>query len=226
MRAQTRNRLRWAQLPPDVRSAVERILGDRVIEAVSQPGGYSPGTADRVRTANGRRAFVKAASPAQNPDTPNMHRTEARITAALPAYAPTPRLLGCHDDGHWVALVFTDVDGRHPVTPWHGEELDAVLDALEQMATALTPSPLTEVPAIADRLADEFAGWRRIVDDPPPGTRRPPPGTDAGRQQHPRNCRLRAATTPQHPRCCCNSRRRPCDRPDVAGAAGGGGKGL
>ncbi|MFI7549664.1 phosphotransferase [Micromonospora sediminimaris] len=155
-------------MPPDVRSAVEEILGDRVIEAVSQPGGYSPGTADRVRTASGRRAFVKAASPAQNPDTPDMHRAEARITAALPAYAPTPRLLGCHDDGHWVALVLTDVDGRHPVTPWHAEELDAVLDALERMSTALTPSPVAEVPAIAERLADEFAGWRRIVDDPPP----------------------------------------------------------
>lgn len=147
---------------------MEEILGDRVIEAVSQPGGYSPGTADRVRTASGRRAFVKAASPAQNPDTPDMHRAEARITAALPAYAPTPRLLGCHDDGHWVALVLTDVDGRHPVTPWHAEELDAVLDALERMSTALTPSPVAEVPAIAERLADEFAGWRRIVDDPPP----------------------------------------------------------
>ncbi|MCZ7418307.1 phosphotransferase [Verrucosispora sp. WMMA2121] len=168
MRTQTRNRLRWAQLPPDVRSAVEEILGDRVVEAVSQPGGYSPGTADRVRTANGRRAFVKAASPAQNPDTPDMHRAEARITARLPEYAPTPRLLGCHDDGHWVALVLTDVDGRHPVTPWRTDELDAVLDALHRMATALTPSPVTEVPVIAERLADEFAGWRRIVDDPPP----------------------------------------------------------
>ncbi|WP_374224736.1 phosphotransferase [Micromonospora sp. C51] len=155
-------------MPPDVQSAVERILGDRVIEAVSQPGGYSPGTADRVRTASGRRAFVKAASPTQNPDTPDMHRAEAQITAALPTYAPTPRLLGCHDDGHWVALVLTDVDGRHPVTPWRAEELDAVLDALERMSTALTPSPVAQVPAIAERLADEFAGWRRIVDDPPP----------------------------------------------------------
>ncbi|GIJ09278.1 hypothetical protein Van01_24920 [Micromonospora andamanensis] len=152
----------------DVRSAVEKIIGDRVVDAVSQPGGYSPGTADRVLTANGRRAFVKAASPAQNPDTPDMHRAEARITAALPGYAPTPRLLGCHDDGHWVALVLSDVDGRHPVTPWQAEELDAVLGALERMATALTPSPVAEVPVIADRLADEFAGWRRVVDDPPP----------------------------------------------------------
>ncbi|GIJ78606.1 hypothetical protein SAMN05443287_10947 [Micromonospora phaseoli] len=140
MQVTTKNRLRWAELPHDVRSAVEEILGDRVVEAVSQSGGYSPGTADRIRTASGRRAFVKAVSPAQNPDTPTMHRAEARITAALPGYAPTPRLLGCHDDGHWVALVLTDVDGRHPVTPWRVHELEAVLAALERMSATHTPA--------------------------------------------------------------------------------------
>ncbi|GGM48912.1 hypothetical protein GCM10011608_37270 [Micromonospora sonchi] len=164
----TKNRLRWGQLPRHVRFAVEEILGDRVVAAVSQPGGYSPGTADRVRTAGGRRAFVKAASPAQNPDTPVMHRAEARITAALPAYAPTPRLLGCHDDGYWVALVLTDVDGRHPATPWRADELAAVLAALESMAAALTPTPVPEVPTIAAHLAEDFAGWRLIAEDPPP----------------------------------------------------------
>ncbi|TCB96452.1 aminoglycoside phosphotransferase family protein [Micromonospora zingiberis] len=161
-------RIGWADLPAHVQAAVQTILGDRVVEAVSQPGGYSPGTADRVRTANGRRAFVKAASPAQNPDTPNMHRTEARITAALPAYAPTPRLLGCHDDGHWVAMVLTDVDGRHPITPWAAEELDAVLAAMAAMAEALTPAPVSGVPTVAEHLAEDFAGWRRVAEDPPP----------------------------------------------------------
>ncbi|MDG4796372.1 aminoglycoside phosphotransferase family protein [Micromonospora sp. WMMD1082] len=168
MEVSAKNRLRWAELPEDVRSAVEEIIGGRVVEAVSQPGGYSPGTADRVRTADGRRAFVKAASPAQNPDTPRMHRAEARITAALPGYAPTPRLLGCHDDGYWVALVLTDVDGRHPATPWRADELDAVLAALATMADALTPVALPQVPPIAERLAGDFTGWRRVAADPPP----------------------------------------------------------
>ena len=168
MAVPVKSRLRWAQLPGDVRSAVEQILGDRVVEAVSQPGGYSPGTADRVRTANGTRAFVKAASPAQNPDTPVIHRAEARITAVLPAYAPAPRLLGCHDDGYWVALVLTDVDGRHPVTPWRGDELNAVLATLETMSAVLTPTPQPQVPSAADRLAEDLTGWRRVAADPPP----------------------------------------------------------
>ncbi|MFF4876012.1 phosphotransferase family protein [Micromonospora sp. NPDC000668] len=160
-------RIGWTDLPERVRATVEEIIGDRVVEAVSQPGGYSPGTADRVRTATGRRAFVKAISPAQNPDSPVMHRAEARTAAALPVSAPTPRLLGCHDDGEWVALVFSDVDGRHPTTPWRNDELSRVLRALEAMAVALTPSPVADVPTAAERLAWDFAGWHRIAAEPP-----------------------------------------------------------
>nr|WP_240944190.1 hypothetical protein [Micromonospora thermarum] len=140
--AHVRTRIGWADLPHHVRAAVEDILGDRVVEAVSQPGGYSPGTADRVRTSRGTRAFVKAVSPAQNADSVRLHRTEARNTAALPAYAPAPRLLGLHDDGEWVALVLSDVAGRHPATPWRAAELTGVLRALETLSAALTPNPV------------------------------------------------------------------------------------
>src|SRR6185437_5917666 len=97
-----------------VRAAVEGIVGGPVVAAQTQRGGFSPGTADRVRTADGRRAFVKAVSPAQNEFSAVLHRREAVVTAALPGYAPTPRLLGCYDDGDWVALVLEDIDGRHP----------------------------------------------------------------------------------------------------------------
>src|SRR5205085_10839136 len=99
-------RIGWAELPESVREAVTGILGAPVVEAVSQPGGFSPGTADRVVTAAGTRAFVKAVGTALNELSPSMHRAEARVTAVLPAGAPVPRLLGFHDDGEWVALVF------------------------------------------------------------------------------------------------------------------------
>ncbi|SBT45408.1 phosphotransferase [Micromonospora auratinigra] len=163
----TKTRIGWADLPDRVRAAVEEILGDRVVAAVSQPGGFSPGTADRVRTAAGRRAFVKAVSPAQNEHSPGLHRTEALVTAALPPAAPAPRLLGSYDDGDWVALVLTDVEGRHPVTPWHADELAAVLDTLDTMAGALTPTSVTVAPTAADQLGWDFAGWRRLAEEPP-----------------------------------------------------------
>ncbi len=51
-------RIGWTDLPIDVRGAVEVIVGGAVVEAVSQVGGFSPGTADRVRTADGRQDLI------------------------------------------------------------------------------------------------------------------------------------------------------------------------
>src|SRR5262249_44421217 len=116
---------------------------------------------------NGRRAFVKAVSPAQNERSPALHRQEALVTGALPAYAPVPRLLGCYDDGDWIVLVLQDIEGRHPATPWLADELELVLATLDGLARSLTPSPLPNLQTAAESLAEDFAGWRRICDDPP-----------------------------------------------------------
>ncbi|KAA2261652.1 phosphotransferase [Solihabitans fulvus] len=167
MVAATGVRIGWADLPRRVRDAVETIVGGVVVEAVSQAGGFSPGSADRVRTDDGRRAFVKAVSTAQNERSPRLHRAEARVTAALPAGVPAPRLLGCHDDGDWVALVLQDIEGRHPATPWVADELDRILAALARLAVAATPAQLPGLPSAAESLAKDFAGWHRIAADPP-----------------------------------------------------------
>ena len=160
-------RIGWEDLPERVRRAVTDIVGGEVVEAVSQSGGFSPGTADRIRTADGRRAFVKAVSQAQNEDSPRLHRHEARVTAALPPDAPAPTLLGTYDDGDWIALVLSDVDGRHPVTPWRQDELTQVRKALDDLARTLTPSPIGHVPAARDHLEQDLAGWHRLRADPP-----------------------------------------------------------
>jgi aminoglycoside phosphotransferase (APT) family kinase protein len=155
-------RISWTDLPAHVRAAVETIIGSPVVEAVSQAGGFSPGTADRVVTADGRRAFVKAVSPAQNERTPELHRQEARVTAALPSTVPAPRFLGCYDDGEWIALVLQDIQGDHPATPWRTDELDRVLAALDGLGESVPG-----LPTAADTLAEDFTGWRRVRADPP-----------------------------------------------------------
>lgn len=167
-------RIGWAELPHEVRSAVEAIIGGTVIEAVSQVGGFSPGTADRVRTADGRRAFVKAVSPAQNERSVEMHRREARVTAALPASVPAPQFLGCYDDGEWVTLVLQDIQGRHPATPWVPDELDRVLTVLDDLAGSLTPPPLPDLETAADHLPrTSEAGAASPLIPPPISTRGP-----------------------------------------------------
>ncbi|HEV3464499.1 MAG TPA: aminoglycoside phosphotransferase family protein, partial [Actinomycetota bacterium] len=155
-------RLDWAEAPAWLRDEVERRLGARVAEAVTQPGGFSPGVAARLRLADGRRAFVKAVGPDPNPDSPDIHRGEARNMAALPRSAPAPRMLWWLDRGGWVALAFEDVDGVHPALPWRPGELRRVLAMVADMAQALTPAP-AGFPTIADRLRDSFVGWRRLA---------------------------------------------------------------
>ncbi|MET7473920.1 aminoglycoside phosphotransferase family protein [Streptomyces sp. NPDC005648] len=164
-------RVPWERLPAEVRDAVAGVLGGPVVRAETQSGGFSPGVATRVATGDGRRAFVKAVSAHANPQSPDMHRAEARHTAALPPTVPAPRLLGTYDDGTWVALVLEEVDGRQPHVPWRRAELTRVLDAVAELGRTLTPSPVA-APPVAEDLAEAFSGWQRLRDrrtGSPPG---------------------------------------------------------
>jgi aminoglycoside phosphotransferase (APT) family kinase protein len=166
-------RLDWSALPERVRAAVEAWLGGPVVRATSQATGSSPGVAARLRTANGRRAFVKAVAPQPNPDAPAHHRREARIVGALPSSAPVPRLLWTYDEGDdgWVVLAFEDIEGQPPATPWRPAELDRVLAALATLTTTLTPSPLAaaEVGGAGAWYAGRRPWWRLLRDEPPAG---------------------------------------------------------
>jgi hypothetical protein len=156
-----------------VRAAVEDRLGSSVVAAVTQPGGFSPGVAARLTCADGRRAFLKAVAGSANPNAPRFHRREAAVVAALPASAPVPRLLWALDEGGdgWVALLFDDVEGRHPALPWRPDELDRVLRAIDDLSVALTPSPLPTdaAPPIAGWLEAQGSGWRRAREAAPTG---------------------------------------------------------
>jgi aminoglycoside phosphotransferase (APT) family kinase protein len=167
-------RVAWQDVPEAARTAIEGICGAAVIEARTQPGGFSPGLAARVRCADGTRWFVKAASADLNLDAPRMHRQEAKVLAdldplILAGQLPVPRLRGTVTHGSWFALVVDDVDGRQPVVPWQDRELDLVLAALDRLAEALTPVPATilpAVPTVAEYLGANFSGWRALAGTP------------------------------------------------------------
>jgi hypothetical protein len=166
-------RIAWEQVPAGVRVAIEDVCGSGVVTAWTQPGGFSPGVAARVRCADGARFFIKAVSAQANPGTPGMHRQEGRVLAALePVIAgrrlPIPRLLGVVDRPPWIALVLEDIDGRHPALPWRTGELKQVVAAMDCLAEALTPAPVA-VPAAAERLGAEFTGWRTLATTPAHG---------------------------------------------------------
>lgn len=148
----------YDDLPPEVRAAVDDLLGSSVVRAVSQRRGWSPGVAARVVDARGRRAFVKAVSGEVNTFSPPLHRREATITAQLPASLGSPGLIGSYDDGTWVVLVLEDVEGREPVVP---ADLPAVLAALDRLAEVPAPTGLASA---AVHLEGDLGGWHRLAE--------------------------------------------------------------
>lgn len=163
MRASGGQRLEWGEVAPSVRAAIEERLGSQVVEARNESGGFSPGVAARCLLADGRRVFIKAVSPEQNPQACRIHRREAEVASQLPEDLPVPRLLEVVDDGHWVVLVLDEIDGQQPEEPWTQEQLAVVLPALQRFAQRVTPTPAPGLQTIADRYVAAFHGWRDIA---------------------------------------------------------------
>jgi aminoglycoside phosphotransferase (APT) family kinase protein len=162
-------RLSWWHVSEQVRSAVNASLGSDIEEAVTQEGGFSPGAAVRVRTTSGRRAFVEALSEDRHSPSLALYRTEAEVMPRLPRELPVPRLLDVYDDGSWVALIYEDVEGRHPEVPWKASERDRVAVAIADLASALDPSPWTESPRFEEVNAGFMKAWWTFSDSPPSG---------------------------------------------------------
>jgi hypothetical protein len=98
VKAPSRTRLPWNQLPDAIRRHVEQIAGDRVIASENCSGAFSPGLASRLTLANRQRAFAKAIN-GDWPGEAEVHRREADIAAHLSAGVPAARLHGAFDDG-------------------------------------------------------------------------------------------------------------------------------
>lgn len=160
-------RLTWAELPQQIQDWVTQALGAPVISAVTQQGGFSLGTADRLVTSTGRRAFLKAVDAAIHPQTADLHRREGQITSAFPEASPTPSVLANRefsepDGAGWVALLLEDIEGRHPIQPWQREELVAVFRALEGMSQ-VPVDPELNLPATEADLTEELTFWHKLT---------------------------------------------------------------
>jgi hypothetical protein len=158
------SRLRWADIPPAVRTAAEAELGAAIVSDVPQAGGFSPGLASRLTLANGRRVFAKAIGRERNPRSPELYRREITVMTALPSTVPAPRLRWSYDDGDWVMLVLDDVEGRMPRQPWDPQEFTQVTNALERLSETLTPAPIPAMSIVED-LAENFQSWHTISGD-------------------------------------------------------------
>lgn len=161
---QPQARMTWSELPDDLRAEIEAVLGSPVVEAVSQSHGFSSGTADRVVTASGRRAFVKTAFDGHNAGTTALHRRELAVMRAMPDGVAAPSLLGGVDRGGWVALVLDDIAGVHPGAGLDGSDLARVLDALGSLPRVRGTLAI-ELPDASDEIAEDARGWDDLAHD-------------------------------------------------------------
>lgn len=158
----TARRLEWQHLPPEVRGRIARECGSPVVAAASQGAGFTPGFASVLTCEDGSRHFVKAASVRAQRIFAHSYREEARKLGALPASVPAPRLRWLVDE-EWVVLGIDHVEARNPSRPWQRSDLDACLDACEQIAAALTPVPAgLPLDAFAEDMADLPGAWDHV----------------------------------------------------------------
>lgn len=150
----------WETLPKEVQDAVAQRLGSPVVEWETQPGGFSPGLAERLVLADGRRLFVKIVDTVKQPSTATLHRREAEVLRTLPSSLPIAALVDAFDaDNHYV-LVLEDIDGHHPAVADTG----AALDALTALALSSVPPGL---PRARDEFVADHGAWERLRSVPP-----------------------------------------------------------
>jgi Phosphotransferase enzyme family len=154
--------LPWAEVPDAVRTWAAGVGGGAAASTHDLNGGFSPGATAVLRCPGGP-IFVKAVGAGLNPESPDFHRREAAVSAALPLAPEFPRLLGVYDDGDWVALAFEAVNGRPPVHPWDGVELQAAVRALDVLHARLTPNPVPGAPSAGEMLQHLFGGWAALA---------------------------------------------------------------
>lgn len=163
-------RITWPDLPEPVRAEIETAMGSRVEHWRGQVGGFSPGTADRLLLADGRRVFCKAVSDSLNEGSLDLMRRELAVNRLLPDGLPSPRMLhGAEltvDDDPWVVLLFDDLEGRHPHTPWQLDELAAALEATATLGRVAPVAPAA-LPDVDELFGPDLSHWDDVIADPP-----------------------------------------------------------
>ncbi|WP_265521946.1 aminoglycoside phosphotransferase family protein [Oerskovia flava] len=161
------SRLRWSDLPEDLRTEIEAVAGARVVAETTTTTGFSPGLASVLTLATGERIFVKAARTGDHRATADLHRAEAHIAIHLPRPVPSPRFLWGHGDTDWIVLAYEAVAGRVPPVPWPLDDLDRVLAALDVLAHVPGARAMSLPPA-GPELASMSSGWARLRAEPTP----------------------------------------------------------
>ncbi len=133
------------------------MLGAPVVDWVPVARGYTPARRYVVRAADGRSAFVKAAT---NADTSRWLLAERRVYDHVKGDF-LPRMLGFDADPEPI-LLLDNLHAAHWPPPWRARHVESLLSALDRVHAAQPPDGLSRV----DVRAHILNGWSRVAADP------------------------------------------------------------
>ncbi len=124
-----------------MRDWVEEQLGGPVTDVEDRVGGFAPGCAAVVATAE-RSAFCKATGSLPNAFALELYRGERARLAALPDRPALPKPLAAVDlelaDQEWAVTLLPALPGEPPQHPWSEAVAGLVLDRLGDLQVRLT----------------------------------------------------------------------------------------
>ena len=125
-----------------------------------------PGCVGTVEGADGQRAFLKAVSPAEYPESADRITQEIAVLRALAGAPHVPRILETFDVAGWVGFVEEFVPGRSPKL-YEERDFGVVNDALEELSPYLTPPPPVVESRTMSAILEKWLGtWERVIERP------------------------------------------------------------
>lgn len=156
----------WAELPGEMRRAVERALGAEVRRAQRVWGGYAPTPTFRLRLADGRRAFCKAVGPADNEFSRQALGREERVYRELGELIRpwAPNCYGALHVGDWQALLLEDL-GPKSVPPWTPAAARGVARGFAEFHQSTLGRPLPPwLPSPERYVLGMATSWERLAE--------------------------------------------------------------
>lgn len=151
-------------MPQPDRSLVERVTrlaGAAPVAWVRRTGGYSPAERWVATLPDSSTCFVKMATTEL---TAEWLRTEAKIYESVQAEC-MPRVYAWEDDATLPLLIAEDLTYAHWPPPWTQRNVQAVLEALTEVASIEPPSFL---PAASETIFLTGRQWEAVAADPVP----------------------------------------------------------
>ncbi len=152
----------WQTVPIQVRRAVAAALGSEVQRGVRVWGGYGPTPTYRLRLADGRRAFFKAAAPDSNEFIQRAYIREARNYNELGGLIGpwSPACYAAFEMDGWRVLLLEDL-GPKSAPPWPPALARGVARAYGEFHRATLGTTLPEwLPRPERQLAGTGRYWR------------------------------------------------------------------